>query len=112
MKDYRECNLWKKIRLLLFSVYRITEHFSAEQKKGIGYQLQNYCIENLSNIVKFCNRRRNSSEKRLNNSISAMDRLEKCLQRAFGLHILNENDFHYLNQEMAEIRMLISMSNF
>jgi len=111
MKDYRECNLWKKSRSLLFSVYRITEHFPAEEKKCIDNQLQNYCIENLSNIVKCCNRRRNRSGKLLKNSIFVMERLEKCLQHAFGLHILNENDFQYLNQEMAEIRLLINRSS-
>lgn len=39
-----------------------------------------------------------------------MDKLEKCLQHALGLHILNEDDFFYLNQEMSEIRMLINKS--
>lgn len=112
MKDYQQCNLWKKSRSLLFYVYRITEHFPVEQKKGIGNQLQNYCIENLSNIVKCCNRRRNSSGKLLKNSMCAMDRFEKCLKQAFSLHILNENDLQYLNREMGEIRMLINRSIF
>jgi four helix bundle protein len=110
MKDYRECNLWKKSRSLLFSVCRITEHFLSEEKKCIGDQLQNYCIENLSNIIRCCNGRQNRRGKLLKNSMCAMDGLEKCLQHAFGLHILNENDFHYLSQEMSEIRMLITKS--
>ncbi|UCE07996.1 MAG: four helix bundle protein [bacterium] len=111
MKTYRDCNLWKKSRSLLFSVYRITEHFPAEKKSCIGNQLQNYCITNLSNIVKCCNRKRNGRGKLLKNSMCVMDKLESCLQHAFGLHLLNENDFHYLSQEMAEIRMLITRSN-
>jgi len=111
MKDYRECHLWEKSRSLLFSIYRITEHYSAEQKKCVGNQLQNYCIENLSNIVKCCNRRRNRSGRLLKNSMFVMDKLERSIQHAFGLHILNENDFQYLNQEMSDIKMLISASN-
>lgn len=111
MKDYRNYDLWKKSRSLLFSVYRITQRFQTEEKKCIGKQLQNFCVENLSNILKCCNHGRNRSGKLLKNSMCIMDRFERCLEYAFGLHILNENDFQYLNKEMAEIRMLITASN-
>lgn len=111
MENYRECNLWKKSRSLLFYICRITDQFPAEEKQRIGNQLQNYCIQNLSNIIKCCYQGRNRKGKLLENSICAMNSLEKCLQRALGLHILNENEFHYLSQEMSEIRMLITASN-
>ena len=89
----------------------ITEHFSTEEKKCIGNRLQNCCIENLSNIVKFCDQSKSKSKQLLKKSIAAMDRMEKCLQYAFSLHILNENDLQLLNQETYEIRMLIKNLN-
>jgi len=111
MKEYKDCNLWEKSRILLFSVYRITEHFSAMEKKCFGDQLQNYCIENLTNIVKCGGHRRNRNVELLKNSICVMNKFEQCLQHACGLRILNTNDYQYLNQELAEIRMLIKMSD-
>jgi len=111
MKEYKDCNLWEKSRILLFSVYSITENFSAMEKKCIGDQLQNYCIENLTNIVKCGSHRRNRNADLLKNSICVMNKFEQCLQQACGLRMLNTNDYQYLNQELAEIKMLIKMSD-
>lgn len=111
MENYRKSNLWKKSRLLLFSVCRVTDYFPAGEKQRIGRQLQHCCIENLSNIVKWCNQGFDGNRNLLINSMYAMDRLEKCLQHALDLHILNKNDYHYLSQQMAEIRMLITAAD-
>ena len=111
MKDIKECNLWKKSRRLLFSVYRITEQFSDDEKQRVGKQLQEYCIENLLNVLKCCDDKNPNRATLYLNTIYLMEKLSKCLQSANRLHILRSNDYECLNLQMLEIRNLIEMSN-
>ena len=111
MKEIKECNLWIKSRKLLFSVYRITEQFPANEKKRVGRQLQEYCIKNLSNVLKSCDEKSPNRAVLYRNTVDLMEKLNKCLQSANRLHLLRRNDYECLNLQMIEIRNLIDISN-
>ncbi len=111
MKDIKECNLWIRSRKLLFSVYRITEQFPADEKKRFGKRLQEYCIKNLSNVLKCCDENSPDHAALYGNTIDLMRKLNNCLQSANRLQLLRRNDYECLNLQMMEIRNLIDTSN-
>jgi len=111
MKDIKVCNLWISSRKLLFSVYRITEQFPADEKKRVGKRLQEYCIKNLSNVLKCCDENRPDRAALYGNTVDLMGKLNNCLQSANRLQLLRRNDYECLNIQMMEIRNLIDTSN-
>lgn len=56
MRDFKELKIWQKAHCLALDVYRLTQHFPAEERFGLTVQLRKSAASVATNIAEGCGR--------------------------------------------------------
>ena len=109
MRDYKKINAWTRSHRFVLGVYTLTEKFPSDEKFGIISQLRRAALSIPTNIAEGCGR---STERELvrfmdiaSGSASEVDYL---LYMAMELKYIDQNKYDRANNELTEIRKMIS----
>ena len=111
MKDFRKLNVWQKSHELTVEIYNVTKMFPASELYGLTSQIRRACSSIPVNIAEGCGRGGDAEFNRFTQiAMGSASELEYHLLLAKDLKYLNEDDYTKLNNEIEEIkRMLTSL---
>ncbi len=109
MRDFRELKVWEKAHQLTLAVYRITGSFPRQELYGLTSQIRRASSSVPANIVEACGRGTNAEFAHfLQIAFGSATELEYHLLLSRDLDLLKESDHDALNNEVTEIKRMLS----
>ncbi|MGA3094460.1 MAG: four helix bundle protein [Dehalococcoidales bacterium] len=110
MKDFRKLNVWQKAHELAVEVYGITASFPRDEIYGLTSQVRRASVSVPANIAEGCGRRGDAEFGRfLQIAMGSASELEYHFLLARELGFLKEEDYAFLNNQVAEVKRMITV---
>ena len=109
MRDFHELKVWVKAHQLTREVYRVTEHFPAEERFGLIGQLRRSAVSVASNIAEGCGREgEREFAQFLNIAAGSASELEYQLLLARELDHLSPARHRELDAQVNEVKRMLN----
>ncbi|MBX3004994.1 MAG: four helix bundle protein [Anaerolineales bacterium] len=109
MKDFRKLQVWEKSHLFALHVYKATAQFPAAELYGLTSQLRRAAVSVPSNIAEGVGRGSDADMRRfLQIAFGSASEIEYQLLLAFELKFLNSEQHTLLNQDITEVKKMLS----
>ncbi|MCW5886986.1 MAG: four helix bundle protein [Anaerolineales bacterium] len=109
MKDFRKLKVWEKSHLLALQVYKATTQFPNSELYGLTNQLRRAAVSVPSNIAEGVGRGSDADMRRfLQIAFGSASEIEYQLLLAFELKFLNSEQHTLLNQDITEVKKMLS----
>jgi four helix bundle protein len=109
VQNFKELKVWEKSHRVVLSIYKITEMFSKEELFGLTSQMRRAAYSIPTNIAEGCGRNGNADFIRfLHISMGSACELEYLLMLAFDLALLKRDDLCKLENEVTEIKRMLT----
>jgi len=110
MKDFRKLNVWQKAHELAVEVYGTTASFPRDEIYGLTSQVRRASVSVPANIAEGCGRRGDAEFGRfLQIAMGSASELEYHFLLARELGFLKEEDYASLNNQVAEVKGMITV---
>ena len=109
MKNFHKLQIWQRSHQFALKIYKISELFPTRESFGLTSQIQRAATSIPINIAEGCGRGSESDFARfLQIAIGSASEVEEELLLAKDLKYISEKDFEDLEQEIKEIRSMIT----
>jgi four helix bundle protein len=109
VKDFRKLKVWEKSHLLALQVYKATTQFPNSELYGLTNQLRRAAVSVPSNIAEGVGRGSDADMRRfLQIAFGSASEIEYQLLLAFELKFLNSEQHTLLNQDITEVKKMLS----
>ncbi len=109
MRNYRELRVWAKAHALALKLYGITREFPREEMYGLTSQIRRAASSIGANLAEGCGTRTDAELARyLLIAMGSASELDYHLLLARDLHILNNSDHAVLEEELSEVRRMLT----
>ncbi len=109
MRDFRQLKVWEKSHHFTLQVYKITGHFSSDERFGLTSQLRRAAASVSTNIAEGCGR---NSERELARFMSiaagSASEVEYQLLLARDLKYIQNETYIEMNQQVNEIKRMLN----
>jgi four helix bundle protein len=106
--NFKELNIWQRIRAFIVRIYHLTDKFPMEEKYGLASQIRRASISSSLNIIEGTGR---STEKQLAHfldiSYGSLKEVQGCLIHAFDLGYISKLDLDNLENESIELQKML-----
>ena len=107
--SYTQMEVWKKARVLVFEIYKLTAKFPKEEMYGLTSQMRRAAVSIPSNIAEGCGRQYKKETIQFQYiSRGSQYELETELYLSFDLGFINETDLNKALDLLMEGRRLLS----
>jgi four helix bundle protein len=109
MQDFHNLKVWKKAHDLTLGVYSATRGFPKEETYGLRSQLRSSSSSIGMNIAEGCGRKADAEFRRfLHFSMGSASELQYQLLLARDLRLLDETEYHSLEEHVTEVKRMIA----
>lgn len=109
MKDFRDLKVWEKAHELAVRVYRDTASFPKEETYGLMSQIRRAAASVPANIAEGCGRGGDGEFSRfVQIAMGSASELEYHILLAKDLRFLDVSRFHSLEQNVTEVKKMLS----
>jgi four helix bundle protein len=109
MKDFKKLKIWQRSHQLALDIYRASKIFPAEEIYGLTRQMRNASTSIPTNIAEGCGRGSEAELARFCQiAMGSASELEYHLLLAKDLGLIKESKFDLLNQEVIEVKMMLT----
>ena len=109
MKNFRELKVWQKAHSLTLDVYKATGQYPKNEQFGLTSQTRRAAASIPANIAEGCGRSGDAELGRfLNIAMGSASELEYHLLLGHDLEILAEQDYQKLNNDVIEIKRMLT----
>lgn len=109
MQDFKDLLVWKKAHALTLSLYKRTSRFPKDELFGLTSQIRRCSASIGANLAEGSGRKGHAEFHRfLHMACGSTNELEYHLILCRDLGLLAEEEHHELNQQVVEIRMMLS----
>lgn len=107
--DYKELDVWKETRKLVFVIYKNTRNFPFDENYGLMSQLRRAAVSVVSNIAEGCGRNSSLDTKRfLYMARGSLNELETQLYLSFDLDFIDEKILNELLKRTVRCKRLLN----
>ena len=112
MQNFRNLKVWQKAHELALLVYRLTADFPREETFGLRHSLRKTAVDIPAYIAEGAGKSADSEFARcINSALGLSTRLEYYNLIALDLELMNDSNHDDLNQEIVEVRKMLSGFN-
>jgi len=109
MQDFHKLKVWQKSHHLTLSIYKVTSGFPKTETYGLTSQVRRAASSIPTNLAEGCGRGSNAELRRFAFiSLGSASELEYLLQLAYDLEILGRSDYKDLNDQIIEIKKMLT----
>lgn len=109
MQNFRNVKVWQKAHELTLLTYQLTFDFPREETFGLRTQIRRTCVDIPAKIAEGCGSANDAEFARhLQTAFGYASRLEYYFLLARDLELLTQDGYEQLNNELIEIKKMLS----
>lgn len=106
--NFKELNIWKRIRVFIVDIYALTKKYPAEEKYDLVSQMRRASVSVSLNIIEGTGRSTNKQLAHfLDIAYGSMKEVQGCLIHSFDLGYITKEELETFEKESIELQKML-----